>query len=213
MKRIVAAILFAGAALAEQPGPPNTLTAEEAKQGFKLLWDGKTMDGWEAYDARTGKWKIENGVLTAEPRAGWFGTKADYANFSLKIDVRTTAENINSGIHLRRGRVAGDSHTLGYEMQIRNPNPKDAPYDGKPDNHNGYYTGSFSGHLKSKNEPKVEMGKWHTFEITAQGDHFIVVVDGKKVLDDRHGEFKNGAIGLQYTGQPVEFRNIKIKTL
>jgi hypothetical protein len=102
---------------------------------------------------------------------------------------------------------------IGYELQIRNPAPNDKPYDGKPDNHSGYYTGSFSGHLKSKNEPTVEMGKWHHFEITAQGDHFIVMFDGKQVLDDHHPAFASGAIGLQHTGQKIEFRNLKIKPL
>ena len=121
----------------------------------------------------------------------------DYSNFVVKADFRTSAPNINSGIYLRRSRDAGDSHMMGYEMQIRNPNPKDKPYDGKSDNHNGYYTGSFSGHLKSHDEPVIEMGKWNTVELTAQGDHFVVVINGTKVLDDHHASFKTGAIGLQ----------------
>ena len=75
---------------------------------------------------------------------------------------------------------------IGYEMQIRNAFPGDKPYDGKSDNHNGYYTGSFSGHLKSHNEPVIEMGKWNTVELTAEGDHFVVVINGTKVLDDHH---------------------------
>jgi hypothetical protein len=114
---------------------------------------------------------------------------------------------------MRRGRDDGDSHQIGYELQIRNPAPNDKPYDGKPDNHNGYYTGSFSGHLKSHNEPTITMGEWHHFDVTAQGDHFIVMYDGKKVLDDHHAQFKSGAIGLQHTGQKIEFRNIKVKSL
>ena len=59
----------------------------------------------------------------------------------------------------------------------------------------------------------IEMGKWNTAEVTAQGDHFIVVINGNKVLDDHHPAFKSGAIGLQHTGQTIEFRNFKIKTL
>src|SRR6185436_4352569 len=114
---------------------------------------------------------------------------------------------------MRQGRDEGDSHQIGYELQIRNPSATDKAYDGKKDNHNAYYTGSFSGHLKSKNEPVITMGEWHSFEVTAQGDHFIVMYDGKKVLDDHHEQFKSGAVGLQYTGQKIEFRNVKIKTL
>src|SRR5207237_3765295 len=107
----------------------------------------------------------------------------------------------------------GAAHRVDYELQTRHPSTRHKPYDGKTDNHNAYYTGSSSGHQKRKNEPTVIIGKWHHFDLTAQGDHFIVLFDGKKVLDDHHAEFKSGAIGLQRTGQDIEFRSIKIKPL
>jgi hypothetical protein len=210
MKRFLI-MLVAVAAVAASTEAVNTLTKKEAKQGWKLLWDGKTLDGLKVYGNAT--WTIQDGALVSGGPGGWLGTADDYSNFILKAEFRTSAPNINSGIYLRRSREAGDSHMMGYEMQIRNPNPKDKPYDGKPTNHNGYYTGSFSGHLKSHNEPVIEMGKWNTVELTAQGDHFIVVINGAKVLDDHHAAFKTGAIGLQHTGQTIEFRNLKIKTL
>lgn len=189
----------------------NTLTPKEAKDGFKLLWDGKSMDGLKRYG--NAEWTIKDGALVSSGKGGWLGTAEDYGDFVLKADFRTSAPNINSGIYLRRSREDGDSHFIGYEMQIRNPSPNDKAYDGKKDNHNGYYTGSFSGHLKSHNEPVIEMGQWNTAEVTAQGDHFIVVINGKKVLDDHQKDFAKGAIGLQHTGQTIEFRNLKVKTL
>jgi hypothetical protein len=68
--------------------------------------------------------------------------------------------------------------------------------------------------MKSKNEPTVVMGQWHHYDLTAQGDHFVVMFDGKKVLDTHHPDFKSGAIGFQRTGpNTIEFRNIKIKPL
>lgn len=189
----------------------NTLTPQEAKQGWKLLWDGKTMDGLKSYGKA--QWTIVDGALVSGGPGGWLGTASDYGNFTLRAEFRTSAPNINSGIYLRRSREDGDSHFIGYEMQIRNPGPNDKPYDGKKDNHNGYFTGSFSGHLKSHNEPVIEMGVWNTVEVTAQGDHFIVMINGKKVLDDHQSDFASGAIGLQHTGQKIEFRNLRIKTL
>jgi hypothetical protein len=216
MKRILVTLLFAGLSMAPaqekgKSAAPNMLTSQEQQQGFKLLFDGKTIDGWTGFG--NSQWKVEDGAITADGRGGWLATKGDYQDFILKVDFRTSAPNINSGVFLRRGRDSGDSHQIGYELQIRNPDPKDKGYDGKVDNHNGYYTGSFSGHLKSHNEPTITMGEWHHFEVTAQGDHFIVTYDGKKVLDDRHPQFKSGAIGLQNTGQKIEFRNIKVKPL
>ena len=197
--------------IAAQDAPPNTLTAKEKAEGWKLLFDGATLNNFVPQGKA--QWKIVDGALKPEVASGWLATKDDYANFQLQVDFRTSAPNINSGIFLRRGRQDGDSHQIGYELQIRNPAPGDKPFDGKEGNHNAYYTGSFSGHLKSKNEPTVVMGQWHHYDVTARGDHFIVMFDGKKVLDAHHPEFKSGAVGLQRTGQDIEFRNIKIKPL
>jgi hypothetical protein len=199
-----------GSAVAAQ-APTNALTAREKADGWKLLFDGATLNNFEPQGKA--QWKVVDGVLRPEAASGWLASKEDYADFELHVEFRTSAPNINSGVFLRRGRQTGDSHQIGYELQIRNAAPGDKPYDGKSDNHNAYYTGSFSGHLKSKNEPTVMMGQWHSFDVTARGDHFVVLFDGKKVLDDRHKEFKSGAIGLQRTGQDIEFRNIKIKPL
>ena len=212
MKRTTLMLLLAAAWSVAAPDAANMLSSQEKAQGWKLLFDGKTLNGWTSLGGSN--WKAEDGmIVAADGKYGWLATTGDYANFMLQADFRTSAPNINSGIFLRRGRDEGDSHQIGYELQIRNPAPNDKPYDGKPDNHNGYYTGSFSGHLKSHNEPIITMGEWHHFEVTAQGDHFVVMYDGKKVLDDHHPQFKSGAIGLQFTGQKIEFRNIKVKPL
>ena len=209
----VLSLVVLGIALAAPEAPLNQLTPQEKSQGWKLLFDGKTLDGWVMNGGA--QWSVVNGAMVpGGSGGGWPGTKDDYGNFQLRLEFRTNVPDINSGIYLRRGRVAGDSHTMGYEMQIRNPGPKDAAYNGKPDNHSGYYTGSFSGHLKSKNEPTVVMGQWHSVDLTANGAHFIVLFDGKPVLDDRHAEFKSGAIGFQGgRSANIEFRNIRIKTL
>ena len=211
MKHLMLMLLATGVWVIAAAESANMLTPQEKSQEWKLLFDGKTLDGWVGLGGSN--WKVDDGMITVDGKYGWLATKTDYTDFSLQADFRTSAPNINSGIFLRRGRDEGDSHHMGYELQIRNAAPNDKPYDGKPDNHNGYYTGSFSGHLKSHNEPTITMGEWHHLELTAQGDHFIVMYDGKKVLDDHHPEFKSGAIGLQYTGQKIEFRNIKAKRL
>ena len=212
MKRLlISLLLIASGATWAASDALNTLTPQEKAQEWKLLWDGKTLDGLKTYGKA--EWTINDGSLVSGGRGGWLGTAEDYANFALKADFRTSAPNINSGIYIRRSREEGDSHFIGYELQIRNPGANDKPYDGKPDNHNGYFTGSFSGHLKSHNEPFIEMGTWNTIELTAQGDHFVVVINGTKVLDDHQKEFASGAIGLQHTGQKIEFRNFKIKPL
>ena len=148
--------LIAIAAVHAQVGPANTLTAKEKSEGWKLLFDGATLNNF--IPQGKAEWKVVDGAIQAKTAGGWLATKDDYTNFQLQVDFRTSAPDINSGIYIRRARQDGDSHQIGYELQIRNPTPGDKPYDGKSDNHNAYYTGSFSGHLKSKNEPTVIIG-------------------------------------------------------
>ena len=180
MKKFVPLVVVALAAVSvsiSAQNPANTLTAKEKSEGWKLLFDGATLNNFVPQGKAV--WKVVDGALRPEGAGGWLATKDDFTNFQLQVDFRTSAPDINSGVFLRRARQDGDSHQIGYELQIRNPSPGDKPFDGKEGNHNAYYTGSFSGHLKSKNEPTVIMGQWHHYDVTAQGDHFIVMFDGK----------------------------------
>jgi hypothetical protein len=143
MKKLLSVLaLFAvTASMSAQPGPVNTLTAQEKAAGWRLLFDGATLTNFVPQGKA--QWKVVDGTLKPEAASGWLASKEDFTNFQLHVEFRTSAPNINSGVFLRRGRQDGDSHQIGYELQIRNPAPGDKPYDGKSDNHNAYYTGSF----------------------------------------------------------------------
>ena len=56
-------------------------------------------------------------------------------------------------------------------------------------------------------------GKWNTFEITAQGPHMVVVLNGTKTVDVQNSKHSRGAIGLQYGAGVVKFRLVQIKPL
>ena len=74
---------------------------------------------------------MSTALCVPKAAGGWLATKEDYTNFQLQVDFRTSAPDINSGVFLRRARQDGDSHQIGYELQIRNPSPGDKPFDGK----------------------------------------------------------------------------------
>lgn len=86
---------------------PNTITEEEAAQGWKLLFDGKTTNGWRNAHKETfpsSGWTIKNGVLTIEASDGGESTNAgdivtvdEYTAFELSVDFRITP-GANSGI-------------------------------------------------------------------------------------------------------------------
>ena len=184
--------------LAAAATAPNSLSQREAAEGWALLWDGKTLAGWEPHGGAD--WNIANGVLVAESgESGWLGTTATFADFMLKAEFRTAADG-NSGIFLRSARE-GQPHLTGYELQI---------FDNQPA---GYNTGSLVGSIKAP-PAKIIPGQWNRFEVTAQGDHFIVIYNGRKVLDAHDAKSSRGVIGLQYNkGKKIEFRNLKIRQI
>jgi 3-keto-disaccharide hydrolase len=78
---------------------PNTLTQKEAAEGWMLLFDGKSLDGWETHG--TGDWKVENGAMVCGGTTpNWIGTAASFSDFILKLEF-LGPEKVNSGVFLR----------------------------------------------------------------------------------------------------------------
>ena len=63
--------------------------------------------------------------------------------------------------------------------------------------------------------PKILADQWNSYDITADGDHFVVVLNGKKIVDGHDAKHSSGVVGLQYNtgGGKVEFRDVKIRTI
>lgn len=55
--------------------------------------------------------------------------------------------------------------------------------------------------------------QWNTFEITARGDHLVVVLNGQKTVDVRDGKFAAGPFALQSAGGTIRFRKIQIRQI
>src|SRR5437879_5986076 len=176
---------------------PNTLTAQELAEGWILLWDGETSFGWERHGKA--EWKLAEGTVSAASgENGWLGTTTQFADFILKADYRNSADG-NSGIFLR-SEAEGDPAQTGYELQIC-------------DTHKDYPTGSLVRYLKAE-RVKTQADRWHSYQVRGEGDHFLVLLDGKKVLDGHDKSHAVGHIGLQYNkDKKIEFRNIKLKPL
>jgi len=107
----------------------NQLTEKEKKGGWKLLWDGKTTNGWEGAKLDhfpEGGWKIEDGILSVDKSSG--GESANggdivtidkYGQFELEVDFKFT-EGSNSGIKyfVDRNLNKGEGSAIGCEYQI-----------------------------------------------------------------------------------------------
>ena len=185
---------------------PNTLTKQEIAAGWKLLFDGSTLKGWEQHAAAANApaataWRVTDGAILCDgDLRGWLGTADMFSDFNLKIEFRAGAK-INSGVFLRSQKEGGIPAETGYELQI---------WDFRPT----YKTGALVNAIEA--EPtKILADQWNSYDITADGTHFVVVLNGKKVLDGTDAKHSNGVVGLQYNtgGGKVEFQNIKIKPI
>lgn len=117
----------------------NTLSPQEEKMGWKLLWDGKTTNGWRGAKLDsfpTKGWKIEDGVLKVlaadggeSSNGGDIVTTDTYDNFILTVDFKIT-KGANSGIKYFVDPEAnkGEGSAIGCEFQIlddeRHPDAK-----------------------------------------------------------------------------------------
>ena len=188
-----------------QAQAPNTLTKQEAAAGWKLLFDGSTLKGWEARgNPATAPpptcGVADRAIFCDGDSKGWLSTAAIFTDFRLKVEIRL-AEKANSGIYLRSQTTGRGPAQTGYELQIWDFGPPTP----------GSKTGDLYGAIEA--EPtRFIADQWNTFDVTADGDHFTVVLNGKKVTDGHDSKASSGVLGLQYnTGAgKVEFRNIKI---
>jgi hypothetical protein len=215
----------------------NTLSAQEKAQGWQLLFDGKTLKGWHSSappPAREGRgrgrggapptpvpgqtgtpkpctskgpagftvpaggshWEVVDGsIMPCGAPTGYLVSDQSFKNFVLSLEFRC-AEDVNSGVYVRSPKETG-----GYEVQIWRQQPA------------GFNTGAIVGTAKTEREYTFKPNDWNRYEITADGDRLVVVLNGQTTLDTRDARFPEGHIRFQYQEYPIAFRNIKIRAL
>ena len=186
-----AAIYFAPQASGHPTGP-----------GWVTLLDDKNMGDWD----RVGEtnWRMEDGAVVADKNTGkgaaHLVSKKSYKDFQLYVEF-WASDDANSGIFLRCQDPKKPGDTSCYEANI---------FDQRKDP--SYGTGGLVHIAKVNPMPKAG-GKWNTYDITVQGDHIVLVLNGQKTVDVRDKKFSFGRIGLQYGAGAVKFRRVDIKEL
>ena len=195
---LLAAGLLVGAAVFQYSG-----SASGQSDGWITLLDSSKMGDWD----QVGKanWAMKDGVLTADKLAegkdpAYLVSKTSFKDFQIKAEF-WVSDDANSGIFIRCEQPKSIGAKTCYEVNI---------FDQRPDP--SYGTGAIVDVAKVDPMPKAG-GKWNTYEITAQGPHFVVVLNGQKTVDAQDSKHASGAIALQYGQGVVKFRKVQIKPL
>ncbi|MCO5296777.1 MAG: DUF1080 domain-containing protein [Fimbriimonadaceae bacterium] len=184
--------------------PPNTLSAQEKAEGWRLLWDGKTTKGWRGAKLETFPdhgWEIKDGVLTvlasggAESAAGGDIVTTDrYSDFELVVDFKITP-GANSGIKYfcepnldpitGTGAKAQTGSAIGLEFQILDD---ELHPDAKLGRDGNRTVGSLYDLIPAVGTKQPNpIGEWNTARVVSHGPHVEHWLNGQKVLEYERG--------------------------
>ncbi|QDT06435.1 hypothetical protein K227x_48450 [Rubripirellula lacrimiformis] len=213
-----------------------TVSAEDIPSGFTSIFDGKTLDGWDARphfspiefkalsdDARAEKmsqwmaeakqhWSVENGELVNDGSGPYLVSAKDYTDYELVIDYKTVPK-ADSGIYLKGSpqvQIWDFTDTTKFKL-------------GADKGSGGLWNNSAGAAGK---DPAVladkPFGQWNRFRIIQIGARTTVYLNDQLVVDnaimenywDRESPlFRSGPIELQTHGGEIRWRNIAVKEL
>jgi hypothetical protein len=209
-------------------GPHNTLTAQEREAGWQLLFDGQDASrhwrGFRKPDLPAG-WRTVDGTLHRAERAGDIITRATFTSFELSLQWKVEGVG-NSGIFFGVSEEADEIWQSGPEMQVLNDdaNPKIGPKQ--------YCGGNYDLH-----PPKVRaarpVGQWNSVRIIVSGRQVELWLNDQQTVSYElgsedweqrvaaskfkkfplYGRVTDGHLALQDHGDPVWYRDIKVRPL
>jgi hypothetical protein len=225
----LAVALILGSALAARAAD-NELTAAEKKDGWQLLFDGKTMNGWRPYAKKAaGGWEVlPDGTLhaIAKVRGTEIITEKKYDNFELTWEWKLP-EAGNNGLKyfVTEERTSAPGHEYQMLDDKRHPDSKAGVLR---------QTAAFYYVLPpAADKPYREAGEWNQSKIVVRGKTVEHWLNGKKVLayeagseevkagvakskfakEAGFGEKIAGHIMLTYHQDDCWYKNIKIREL
>jgi hypothetical protein len=212
----------------------NKLTKQEEKDGWKLLFDGKTTKGWRNYnsDKIGSAWKVADDALVFDPSKGEKGgdiiTESQFENFELSLEWKISPCG-NSGImfNVVEDKKFHSAWLTGPEMQVLdNTCHPDAQI-------HKHRAGDLYDLIPCSTETVKPAGEWNHVRLVSSNGAYEFWLNGTKTVEFkmhtpeweamvRESKFKEfpdfgkavkGHLSLQDHGDKVWFRNIKIKNL
>lgn len=219
----------------------NTISPKEAKEGWALLWDGKTTNGWRGAKISNFPekgWVIDNGILKVLKSGGGESTNGGdivttrkYKNFILSVDFKIT-EGANSGVKyfVNPDLNKGEGSAIGCEFQILDD---DKHPDAKLGVRGNRKLGSLYDLIPAPENKPFNKKDFNTAVVVVKGNKVEHWLNGVKILEyernndmwkalvnyskyrdwPNFGNTAEGNILLQDHGDEVWFKNVKIKEL
>ncbi len=199
---------------------PYELTADEKKEGFELLFNGKDLDNWVGNKT---DYVVEDNTIAIYPTGKGHGnlyTEKEYSDFVFRFEFQLTPGSNNGlGIH---APLSGDAAYGGKEIQILDDT---APVYANLEPYQ--YHGSVYGIVPAKRGYLKPVGEWNQEEVYVKGNRIKVTLNGTVIVDadlkqatkngpmdhkDHPGLLSNkGHIGFLGHGTIVRFRNIRAR--
>lgn len=212
----------------------NSLSSAEKQEGWKLLFDGKTLNGWRMYKNRAAdSWSVKDGNLYCKGSAtdksdkrGDIITKDQFGDFELSVEWKISPQG-NSGILYHVTEDYDASYLSGPEYQLIDD-------DNFPEKLEEWQkTASDYAMYTTSSRPTKPVGEYNLSKIVVKGAHREYWLNGVKVVefdawtddwykrknegkwknDPGYGMAKTGHICLQDHGSEMWFKNIKIRKL
>ena len=198
------------------------IVVDAEEPGFQSLFDGKTLTGWVG---ATDGYRVEDGnIVCLKGGSANLLTAKEYGDFVLRFEFQLTP-GANNGLAIRSPlKAKGNLHLDGIELQIL-----DNSAEKYEDLKQYQYHGSVYGVVPAKRGFQKPVGEWNKQQVTCQGRHIEVVLNGTVIvaadLDEasKNGTLdktehpglkrKKGHIGFLGHGDRIEVRNIRIKEL
>ena len=214
----------------EQPAAPNTLSAREQREGWKLLFDGQSISKyWRAYKADTvgPQWTIVNGILTKTRPGDDLVSREKFQDFEFAWEWKVSPRG-NAGVFYRADETQEKVYWSAPEFQIADDSLT-------PDSRNPLTSAgaAYGFYAPPKGVAKIG-GNWNSSKIVARGNHIEHWMNGVKTIEyeigspdwlakfekskfkpyPNWGRNKAGVISIQGDhGGSLELRNLKIRVL
>lgn len=213
----------------------NVLTDQEIEDGWQLLFDGITTNGWHKFNEKSidSSWIVKDGELIALGLGADIGgdivSDKEFENFDLRVEWKISTGG-NSGIFY--GVVEGEKYPALYYTGPEYQLIDDIGFPEKLEE--WQKTGAdYAMHLPNENKKLREVGDWNSSRIVVVDSLVQLFLNGEKIIEfkrwtkdwykrkyegkwkeyEDYGMSRKGKIGLQDHGNKIWFRNIKIKTI